>query len=92
MKIPKEQRRFCKYCGKYTLQKLKIVKKKPRRTLSRGQRIFLRKLEGYGGFPRPNPKGRGKPATKLDLRYVCTECNKQNIIGKGFRIKKVELV
>ncbi|OYT43354.1 MAG: 50S ribosomal protein L44e [Candidatus Aenigmarchaeota archaeon ex4484_56] len=92
MKIPKEQKRYCKYCGKYTVQKIKRVKNKPRRKLSIGQRRFLKKLSGYGSFPKKNPKGRGKPTTKLDLRYICSECNKQNVIGKGFRIKKVEFV
>ena len=92
MKIPKEQRRYCKYCKKYTVQKLKVVKNKPRRKLALSQRRHLRKLAGYGSFPAKKPKGRGKPTTKLDLRYICKECGKQNIIGKGFRIKKAEFV
>ncbi|MGC9311040.1 MAG: 50S ribosomal protein L44e [Candidatus Aenigmatarchaeota archaeon] len=92
MKIPKVQKRYCKFCKKYTEQKVKRIKNKPRRTLAVGQRRYLRKLEGYGSFPKKNPKGRGKPTTKLDLRYECKACKKSNIIGKGFRIKKVEFV
>ncbi len=92
MKIPKEQRRYCKYCRKYTVQKVKKVKNKPRRKQAMSQRRHLRKLAGYGSFPAKKPKGRGKPTTKLDFRYICKECGKQNIIGKGFRIKKVEMV
>ena len=92
MKIPKEQKKYCKYCKKYTIQKIKRIKNKPRRKLAVGQRRHLRKVEGYGSFPAKKPKGRGKPTTKLDFRYICKECGKQNIIGKGFRIKKVEMV
>ncbi|MCK4730702.1 MAG: 50S ribosomal protein L44e [Candidatus Aenigmatarchaeota archaeon] len=92
MKIPKERNKYCKYCKKYTAQKIKKVKNKPRRCVAVGQRRHLRKVAGYGSFPAKKPKGRGKPSTKLDLRYTCSECGKQNIIGKGFRVKKMEFV
>ena len=92
MKIPKLQRRFCPVCRKYTEHGIEEAKRKPRRTDSRGQRRFLRKLEGYGSFPKENPKGREKPTRKLDLRYKCKECGKAHAIGKGFRVKKTEWV
>jgi large subunit ribosomal protein L44e len=92
MKIPKVQRKYCPKCKNYTEQKVKRVKNKPRRTLAIGQRRYLRKMVGYGGFPKKNPKGRGKPTTKLDLRFECSVCKKKNIIGKGYRIKKVEFI
>jgi ribosomal protein L44E len=47
-------------------------------------------MKGYGSFPKENPKGREKATKKLDLRYTCSVCNKKQIIGKGFRTKKVE--
>jgi len=90
MKIPKQQRRYCRRCRKYTIHKVEVVKRKARRKLAKGQRSFLRKLKGYGSFPKPNPKGREKPTKKIDLRYICQECGKAQIIGKGVRIKKVE--
>jgi len=76
MKIPKEQRRYCRWCRKHTIHKVELVKRKPRRSLARGQRSFLRKLKGYGSFPKPNPKGREKPTKRIDLRYICQECGK----------------
>ena len=91
MKIPKQQKRFCPFCKKHTLHKVEVAKRKPRRADAKGQRAFLRKLSGYGSFPRPNPKGREKPTRKVDLRYVCEECKRAHTIGRGFRIKKVEL-
>lgn len=92
MKFPKEVRIFCPYCRKHTLHTVEIAKKRPRRTLSQGQRRFLRKMKGYGSFPKENPKGRGKPTTKVDLRFKCKECGKKHMHGKGFRVKKLQFV
>lgn len=93
MKVPKIQNRFCPFCKKHTeheLHKVSVSKKK--RALASGQRRFKRKLKGYGSFPKSNPKGRGKPTRKVDLRYKCKECGKQHTVGKGFRIKKFEMI
>ncbi len=57
-----------------------------------GQRRFLRKMKGFGSFPKSNPHDRAKPTKKLDLRYECKQCKKQHMVGKGFRAKKFELV
>lgn len=95
MKYPKEVKILCKKCGKHTSHKVKQEKKRVRSSAhpkSQSQRRFKRKLKGYGSFPRPNPKGDGKPAKKVDLRFKCSECNKSSIKGKGFRAKKFELV
>jgi len=90
MKIPKIQRRYCKTCRKHTEQKVEIAKRKPRSKMARGQRRFLRKMKGYGSFPKENPKGREKATRKLDLRYLCSVCKKKQIVGEGFRSKKIE--
>ncbi len=93
MKIPKIQRKYCPFCRKHTeheVHRVGVGKKKS--SLSAGQRRFLRKMKGYGSFPRTNPKGREKPTRKLDLRYKCKECGKMHVIGEGFRIKKFEFV
>ncbi|MBI2583605.1 MAG: 50S ribosomal protein L44e [Candidatus Aenigmarchaeota archaeon] len=92
MKIPKKQRRYCIYCKKHTEHTLEEAKRRPRRTMAQGQRRFLRKMRGYGSFPKENPKGREKATKKVDFRYKCSECKKAHPIGKGFRIKKVEKV
>jgi large subunit ribosomal protein L44e len=68
------------------------AKKSKKRSLAAGERRFKRLLKGYGSFPRPNPKGREKPTKKVDLRFKCKECGKMHTKGKGFRIKKIELV
>jgi len=90
MLIPKKQNRFCKFCKKHTPHLVEEAKRRQRKTNSRSQRRFERKLKGYGSFPKENPKGREKPTRKLDLRYKCTVCGKKEAIGEGFRIKKVE--
>jgi len=92
MIAPKKQRRYCKYCGKHTIQTVKEAKRKTRRETTKSQRRFRRKKKGYGSFPKENPKGREKPTRKKDLRYTCSECKKTNVIGSGFRVKKYELV
>jgi large subunit ribosomal protein L44e len=92
MKFPQKTRIYCNNCRKHTEHTVEITKKKPRGTLTHGQRIFLRKMRGYGSFPKENPKGREKSSKKMDLRYKCTVCNKKHTRGKGWRAKKLELV
>jgi large subunit ribosomal protein L44e len=91
MIIPKTQTRFCRFCRKHTKHTVEEAKRKPRRQNTKSQRRFLRKLSGYGSFPKENPKGREKPTRKLDLRYKCSVCNKKHTVGEGFRVKKFEL-
>lgn len=92
MDIPKTQKRYCPYCKKHTQHEVKRVSaSKNRGSLAHGQRIFKRKMKGFGSYPRTNPKGRAKPTKKLDLRYRCLTCKKQHTVGKGFRIKKFEI-
>lgn len=94
MEAPQIVRRFCPTCKKHTEQKVRREKvgATKRRTLALDQRRYLRKLAGYGGFPRPNPKGREKPTRKVDLRFKCSVCGKEHTPGAGFRVKKLELV
>lgn len=91
MIIPKKQSKFCKFCKKHTEHVVEVAKRRPRKKNSKSQRSFLRKMAGYGSFPKPNPQGREKPTRKVDLRYKCSVCGKKQVIGKGFRIKKVEI-
>jgi len=90
MEFPKKQRKYCPFCRKHTDHTAEEAKRKPRRQDTKSQRRFLRKLKGYGSFPKENPKGREKPTRKMDLRYKCMVCNKKHTIGKGFRVKKFE--
>jgi large subunit ribosomal protein L44e len=92
MKFPKEIRTYCIFCKKHTPHIVETVKKKPRRTMAQGQRRFLRKMLGYGSFPKEKPEGREKSSKNTDLRYKCTVCGKKHMRGKGWRAKKFELV
>jgi len=92
MRLPKIQMRYCPYCRKHTEHTVEESKRRPRRQDTKSQRRFLRKLKGYGSFPKENPKGREKPTRRLDLRYKCSVCGKKHTVGTGFRIKKVEYV
>jgi large subunit ribosomal protein L44e len=92
MDIPKTQKRYCPFCRKHTEHEVKRVSaSKARGLLSHGQRIFKRKMKGFGSYPRTNPKGRAKPTKKLDLRYKCKVCNHSapsGIIVKSFNSKR----
>jgi large subunit ribosomal protein L44e len=92
MMIPKTQNRFCPKCKKHTEHVIhRVSSGKQRRSMAMGQRRFLRKMTGFGSFPKSNPHDRAKPTKKLDLRYECKVCKKQHMVGKGFRIKKFEV-
>ncbi len=91
MNIPKKQKRYCPKCKKHTLHDVKKVGSgKKKSILAQGQRRFKRKMKGFGSFPKSNPKDRAKPTKKLDLRYKCSICKKEHMVGKGFRVKKFE--
>jgi len=92
MKFPKKTRTYCPKCNKHTVHDIDLVKKKPRGSMKHGQRIFKRKMLGYGSFPREKPEGREKSSRRVDLRYKCTVCGKKHLHGGGWRAKKFELV
>ena len=94
MKWPKATNTYCPKCKKHTEHTIKQVKKRARSSahpMSQSVKRFERKTKGYRGFPRPKPKGEGKPTKKLDIRMLCKECKKMHT-KKGFRAKKFELV
>ncbi|MBI2138724.1 50S ribosomal protein L44e [Candidatus Woesearchaeota archaeon] len=102
MKMPKQMKRFCKFCRKHTQQVVSQVKKGKPSSLSYGSKIRAAKrgvARGFGGLGRYSKpavtkwKMTGKKATKkTDLRYVCQECKKATPQKKGFRTKKLEFV
>jgi len=94
MKFPKVVNRYCPYCRKHTEHTVKLAKRRARgkaHPTSQSQRRFLRKLKGYGSFPRPKASGEGKPTKNIDLRLTCKECGKA-ITKKGFRVRKLNFV
>jgi len=100
MKLPKTRRRYCKYCKKYTEQKVVLVKNKERGSLKHGS-IRRAKRRGSGVGAGNKGKYGSKPAIskfkltgakiskKTNLKFVCTECKKSTIQKKGFRAKKI---
>ncbi len=83
-------RTYCPFCKRHTIHQVEQAKKKQRRTMAQGQRRYLRKLKGYGSFPRPKPDHE-KPTKKTDLRFKCKECGKKHTRGQGFRAKKFQI-
>lgn len=102
MKLPKNKKRYCPRCNKYTDQKVDQYKSAGKRgSLSRGS-IARAKKRGLGrGFGNKGKWG-SKPAIskfkrtgakiskKTTLRYLCTVCNKMTQQSQGFRTKKLE--
>ena len=87
MKLPKTTNRFCPYCKKKTIQKIKIVSTGGKRgALTRGS-ISRAKKRGLGtGFGNKGKWG-SKPAVtkfkrktkttkKTNIMYTCQECKK----------------
>ncbi len=90
MKMPKEVKIYCKKCKKHTKHKLKLVKGKKARALSKGTRKFQRKhKKGYGGkakFIIKKKKQNVKPAFVAE----CIECKTKTHFVYAKRMKKVE--
>lgn len=100
MKLPKETRRYCKYCKKHTGQKLELVSAaRARGSLRRGSplRAKLRGHRGYGNLGRYSKppisrwKRKTKSTKKSNIIYVCKECGKATPQSKGIRISKLEI-
>ncbi|MFP3264397.1 MAG: 50S ribosomal protein L44e [Acidilobus sp.] len=90
MKFPKTIRTYCPHCKTHTEHTVTIYKAGKRRTLSEGQRRYLRKNEGYGSKRKPEQKRFAKTTKKVVLLITCTKCGyKRHILG--IRLKKIEL-
>jgi large subunit ribosomal protein L44e len=91
MKMPSEKRVNCPKCKKHTTHEVLKAKKRKASELKAGQRQFRRVMAGYGGFPRPQLKGAGKPTKKVNAILKCKECGKARTM-KSFRAKTFEIV
>jgi ribosomal protein L44E len=100
MKIPKTTNRFCPYCNKKTVQKIKVVGTGFQRgTLTRGSksRARLRGLgRGIGNLgkwgskpPQAKHKRKSKTTKKTNFLYTCNECGKGKYQKKGKRAGKI---
>lgn len=90
MKIPKTVNTYCPRCKAHTPHSVAIYKHGKRRTLSQGQRRYLRKQEGYGSKRKPEQKRFAKVTKKVVLKLKCTKCG-YTLHRKGIRLKKAEL-
>ena len=99
MKIPKRVKRYCPYCKKQTIQKVKLVGTGFQRgTLTRGSkyRAMLRglgrgigNLGKWGSKPAQSKfKRKTKTTKKTNIMYTCTECGKSRYQKKGQRAGK----
>lgn len=101
MKIPKSQKRYCKYCKKHTEQTIAAAKKRNRSALKHGslQRAKKRgRTTGFGNlgrYSRPAiskfKRTGAKSSKKADLRYTCKICKKSSVQKQGIRAKKTEI-
>jgi large subunit ribosomal protein L44e len=99
MKIPKSVKHYCPSCKKHTLQNIIQNKSgKKRGAMTQGARRHERRggINGFGGFPRPqpekSPRHRKKTTKRIDMRLECPECKKKSTVVNTFRIKKFEIV
>ena len=79
MKIPKQINTYCPSCRKHTTHKVRQQRKNPARSLSWGQRQFLRVQKGYGSQPRSEQRTFAKTTKKATLILECTECGKKHV-------------
>lgn len=91
MKLPKTINTYCPKCKVHTQHSASIYKHGKRRTLSQGQRRYLRKQEGYGSKRKPEQKRFAKVTKKVVLKLKCSKCGFIQH-RKGIRIKKAEQV
>ncbi|MFP4045523.1 MAG: 50S ribosomal protein L44e [Candidatus Aenigmatarchaeota archaeon] len=93
MKIPKVQKKYCPKCDKHTEHELRKEKvgARNRSILSKGERRRVRRSKGHGNSSYSKGVAGEKPTRKVDLRYKCRECGREQIIGKGFRVKRLEI-
>jgi large subunit ribosomal protein L44e len=99
MIIPKNMKRYCPYCKKHTVHKVKDVSSGGKRgPLKRGGKSRTRKRgewRGKGNLGRysktTNPKRKTKTTKKTNLVYTCKECGKSHMQKKGKRTGKLQI-
>lgn len=102
MKVAKAQKRLCPTCKKHTEHKVSQNKRKQASSLKRGSKYRATErglATGHGNLGRYSKpavtkfkRTGAKTTKKTDLRYQCMECQRIQIIGKGTRAKRVEMV
>lgn len=102
MKLPKQKKRFCKYCKKSTEHKVSLAKSRGRsathslswggknRALKRGRGQGFGNKGKWGSKPAISKFKRtgAKVSKKVVLKFTCQVCGKSSQSSKGFRSKK----
>jgi ribosomal protein L44E len=101
MKLPKELKRHCPYCGEHTVQTILHQKQRSRSTshpMSRWgpMRVHARGLRRGAGndgkFSKKPPKDqkmKSKTTKRITLLYKCKKCGKQKGIKKAIRASRI---
>jgi len=100
MKLPKNMKRYCRFCKKHTEHKYAQAKKKERGSLKWGSVLRARKRGQNRGVGNHGKYSRGalsswkrygaKTSKKYDLRFECGQCKKSSVQTGGVRAKKWE--
>lgn len=101
MKLPKEVKRYCRYCKKHTSHKVVIASSGHKRSSMKRGSIERAKLRGrrgtgnlgkWGSKPAINKwKRKTKSTKKTNLAYKCLTCNKHSLQKKGKRTSKFQI-
>lgn len=101
MKIPKQTKRYCKFCKSHTDHKITQLKTGTKRgslkrgSIQRSQKRGLGKGTGnkgrWGSKPTKPKRSGAKTSKKTYLKYTCSICKKSTMTSKGVRTKRLEL-
>lgn len=102
MKLPKEVKRYCKYCRKHTIHKVVIASSGHKRSsFKRGSIERARKRglgRGFGNLGRWGSKPaitkwkrKTKSTKKTNILYKCLTCNKHSQQRQGIRTSKMQI-
>ena len=103
MKFKKEMKKYCKFCKKHTLHKIKQEKnrgKNKTHPMSKGSRMRIRARGRWRGHGNKGKYSKGaltkwkmynkKRTKKTDFRFTCAVCRKTSLPGKhGYRVGKI---
>ncbi|MFW6025283.1 MAG: 50S ribosomal protein L44e [Candidatus Woesearchaeota archaeon] len=99
--MPKKIRTHCPHCNKHTEHRVKINKRRPGSSMSRGAKQRARRrgqARGKGNLGRYSKPAVGgfkmtgaKTSKKWDLRLRCSVCKKAHVKRNTFRARRLQL-
>ena len=103
MRLPKETKRYCKYCRKHTVQLVTTAKQRSRSSTHPNSRGSTSRLEdrglrvGYGNQGRYSRKGpkdwkrKTKMTKRITIMFKCKTCNKMKGAISATRAGRIEI-